>query len=290
MTLIKLAANAFTKRFTTGALSPEALGRIRSAGMIRNGEKIVEGFNKGTEGYLKKKNVDVKTTGLMNKAIALTGGGYAATGSPEYKMSVLHINDSKLKYLSPMHSIFTPTKNKTAHALAFKHEAHEVSEVGKGNFAKIYSPLTDKERKSSSDLLSSIQNNTGIGGRLLNYNHDLVKHVKGQYEKLLPQIIQNDVGKAVGAHHNLAVLGKESNDVRTLKGLYGVDTSRIENLRHNKTQEPKLLQRITGKRYGVDPFTKEDLNKLRTAKHDFSLNTPEFGGSGVIPTSGFLAR
>lgn len=280
MSLVKIAANAFTKRFASGALSSEGLKTIQNAGMVRSGERILSGFNQGTENMLKAKGVKVNTTGFGNKLTAFAGGGYAASPG-----NVYHLGDSKLKYFTPFHSMFTPTKNKAAHAIGFRHEAHEISEIGKGNRADIHLPLTNKARKSYIKALDSLEKRKGFFGKLLNMDNGISKFFKKNMQENIPQLLNQDIGKVVGAHNNLAVLGKESNDVRTLKSLYKIDTSGMEGPRHSITHEPKLLERLTGKVYGKDAYSKADLKKLRTAKHDFKIKS-----DGFTMSSGYISR
>ena len=89
-------------------------------------------------------------------------------------------------------------------------------------------------------------------------------------DEAVNEIQRLNIGGQVGNHNNLAVLGKESNDIKRL-GLYGAPTSNIENLRRTHTHEPELMKRITGKEYGKEVFTHRDLKKLRNAPHDFDV-------------------
>lgn len=65
-----------------------------------------------------------------------------------------------------------------------------------------------------------------------------------------------------GRHFSLGVLGHESNDLLNIKN------KKIKDM-HQKsrylTGETEILKNITGKRYGIDKFTEQDLEKLHKA-------------------------
>lgn len=134
------------------------------------------------------------------------------------------------------------------------------------------SDYTDDQRtKDALNLLAAIsrahEGNEIIYGNRNIKNYKLDRNAKSapasHYNNLNRGVIIDQFGNKTGQHSSLAVLGRESNDVRKLP-LNEVKTSRI--LMRTSTGEAKLLKDITGKRYGIDEFTPEDLEKLDTAK------------------------
>lgn len=76
--------------------------------------------------------------------------------------------------------------------------------------------------------------------------------------KKMVQINQGLFNMPTGRHFSLGVLGEEANDV--------LKVSKKVQDRHTKlrymTGESDLLKQVTGKRYGVDKFDKQDIKKL----------------------------
>ena len=69
-------------------------------------------------------------------------------------------------------------------------------------------------------------------------------------------------GTPTGRHFSLGVLGKESND------LLNISNNKVRNqiqMERYLSGETEILKKITGKRYGIDAFTEQDLEKLHMA-------------------------
>lgn len=269
MSLIKLAENAFTKRFLNGKLSGEALSKIKNAGMVRSKDIMLDGLHRGTQNIVSQKGGEIHGSGFINKVIAFSRGGYAQTGG-----NIKHIGDSFFKFLTPLHSVFTPNQNKANHALAMRHEADEVREAGKGTIARVFNKITPKERKVSHEFLKNLENNKGWRAKLVN------RFAQEDMSETLREVLKNNIGKQVGAHNNLAVIGRESNNVLKLK-MHGVEFDKMHKLRGSRgSNEISLINRISGKKYGQDFLTKRDLKKIRNAKPDFKTNFIEGFYSG----------
>ncbi len=87
----------------------------------------------------------------------------------------------------------------------------------------------------------------------LNAFNKATDEIKGQ----APRMPQVDPG--VSTHSSPAVLTEESNSIRFLPAPI---KNLITMMRTNKTNEAKVIQEITGKRFGKDEFTKQDNEKL----------------------------
>lgn len=270
MSLIKLAGNAFTKRFLNGKLSGEALSKIKNAGMVRSKDTMLDGLHYGTQNIVRQKGGEIHGSGFMNKVIAYSHGGYAQMNS-----NVKHIGDSPFKFLTPLHSVFTPNQNRANHALAMRHEADEVREAGKGTVARVFNKITPKERKASHKFLKNLESNKGWRAKLVSLSGQKEDISKGIHE-----VLKSNIGKQVGVHSNLAVLGRESNNVLKLK-MHGVEFDKMHKLRGSSgSNETSLINRISGKKYGQDFLTKKDLKKMRNAKPDFETSLIEGFYSG----------
>jgi hypothetical protein len=70
------------------------------------------------------------------------------------------------------------------------------------------------------------------------------------------------MGNTTGIRHaNLAVLGRESNDVRTNPFAHTLSGGVVE--MRGRLGETALVDKFTNKRYGIDKMTNKDLMKLR---------------------------
>jgi hypothetical protein len=272
MSIIKLA-NAITRAFQSGRLSNEGAAKLRSLGALRSPARILSGIAKGTENIAAKKGAKIiAPTGMSDKLTAASGGGYIAKneGWITNKPVIHHTHESRLRYLSPLHS-FNKMKDNKYHTMALRHEGYELLEQGRGNSAQIYSPLTKTKKITISGVNKALN--------YINPKGDVGKMVKDIAQEKIKGAMQHGVGDVVGGHFNLAVLGRESNDINLLNNLYGIKGNKFNQMR-KMTGEDKLIKRITGKNYGEEYINKGNLRKLRNAKYDFRV-----GDEG-----GYLAR
>lgn len=154
------------------------------------------------------------------------------------------------------------------------HEVHEAEEVNRIGLQKAF----DHTRNiTSNEDLRDISK-----PRIFKKVEDLMNVKESPSEKRVKKNLSRSIdthvkyptpiGKGKGAigntggnqHASWAVLGRESNDIRTnpfsktLSG--GYEEARI------KGHEAKAIEEITGKRYGIDKFTNKNLDKLRRTK------------------------
>ncbi len=193
----KNAANAFTKKYRDGNLSPGSLTRIQGAGMVRGPEQMAAGINRGSENILKKEApgfsiyedpYDAPPHGLRNiKARFLTRsrinmGGYASAPNPFKKVLVpKHKNMASLLFSkhNPQARFFL--KEDRTHlengsnlldSILRRHEVYEASEMNRKSYKK--------------------------GGTIITHFHDPL------------------TSKVTGRHANLGVIGRESNLVSSI--------------------------------------------------------------------------
>jgi len=309
--LIKVAANRYTKLFNAGGLSDNAISTLRQAGPaasqlnskitakgasalqqaagavaddskkarslthqinaakaqgpLRPLDQMIDGMDRGNRQILGDK---LKEKGALNQLMALSMGGYATADDAVYSAA----KNPFRRLLSPLHGFFDGKQKDRLHgALGVRHEVHEVSESGRGNMAEIVRPLAGLQKRMVERAAAKAHEGKGFAYKILSgiLGHD-------DAVKAIDHVNDNNIGQTVGKHFNLAVLGKESNDVRKLSKLHGASLDRMTKLRDKKTGETGLLNRLTGKVYGKDAFTPSDLDKLRHAPHDVSA-------FGIIP-------
>jgi hypothetical protein len=139
------------------------------------------------------------------------------------------------RLFSPLHSVFDNSDDtKSIHRIAVKHELSE----------RKYLKKLQEEHGGISQGLDHVMKRNGT-------------------VKIGPFNIPTS------AHASLGVMADESNNVRIMKNEKIKD--RMQRLRY-ATGEKEVMKKITGKRYGIDHFTPEDIEKL----HKASQTTPSF--------------
>ncbi len=275
MSLIKLA-NAVSRAYFRGELKDASLKAVKDRGMLRSGERMLAGMNTGTENIAKAKGYtihDIKHATRAKRFTTIGSGGYTTDGDAK---EIYHIGTSRLgKLLSPMHSVFHPKRNQVNAGLILAHEAHEAQEAGRGTKGTIFKKLSDKAAAKHLKNAEQIEKGIGLKGKAvawldrnakgMNLKEGIVNGLKTKGEK--------KIGKQVGAHFNLAVLGRESSDVARLE-MHGLDTSSMHHARKNITGEKDLIKRISGKEYG-QYMSRKDIRRLRNAKHDGMIDQPD---------------
>jgi hypothetical protein len=253
MSLVKVALNRMTKMFNVGKLSDGALKTIQSAeGAIRPSKQMAEGM---IQGQRNKLGPALKEKGFFNNVVAAMGGGAATT-----KGGNIHIHDN--------------IKDPILKAQFINHEGYERAELlnrgymgtpGSGN---IWHP---KLGGNANPGLSQKIHDTAERFHLKRPLDWIYRKSTGMSEverQTLQDFQKNHV--LVGKHINLAVLGQESNDIRKLHKFHNARETFLPGARRGNG-EAQLIEQITGKRYGQDPITKLDLEKLRNHKNEVTL-------------------
>lgn len=247
----KIALNRLTKHIIENrhAFGKEELEGLYRKGALRSPLQIMRGqkdWDKEQLGKLKIRHE--RLTGAVKDRFESAYGGGAAAGA----------------YLPARKSIVGNIKGPTrSHETA---EAVEYNDSGMRRFAaqrnrRLNRPDLRRKAKelelNDPEIKSMIPESVELMG----------KHFPGS-----APITQG--GLLMGMHNNLAVLGRESNFLRTnpyshvtpmkhpqVPKDFGLTLPKLRGM----TGEDRLVGRVTGKRFGVDKMTNKDLRKLRKA-------------------------
>ena len=282
MSLVKVALNRMTKMFNVGKLSDGALKTIQSAGgAIRPAEQMAEGMIRGQRNRL---GTALKEKGILSDLIARSGSGAATIPSsygPFVTKGNIHV-DSGLK-------------DPILKAQLINHEGYERAELlsrgmaGTPGSGTIWHPKMGFNTKPG--LFQRFRDTAERFhvAKPVDWLHRKATGISVPEQQAFQNFQKDHV--VIGRHVNLSVLGQESNDMRKLHKFHNSPETFIPGMRRD-SGEAQLVERITGKRYGQDPITKLDLEKLRNHKNEVSLSrgpNKDFDASGhVIRDSGIM--
>ncbi len=277
--LEKIALNRLTKEILK-APSKFNTGELVNKGVLRGEDRYYNAIGNSNKKYLDKLNQGPYKTVVKigdgmtpeNAALAKTNGGaYTHANYEGISIGVVPSPTRLDGYKSKMNSaLLNKNQRKMVDDLITRHELHEAKEV------------------------------TDIAPNVL--NDDLNKIGHGFLDRK---------GDLKGFHFSPRVLGRESNDLtgfysgktldkiplpgvsKTVEKSFGKAKNQFLKFR-SSTSEDEIIKKITGKTYGTDRFSKQDLTKLHNATpdmmmprfpHDLPLHMPP-----AIPVSGLTGK
>ena len=262
--LEKIALNRTVKNLIEGKLGEASKKLIFNSGVLRSERTYAKGIREGNR-YLSKIHGVVHSAagGGFDKphltAVAALGGG--ASSIPLKDGRVLSTHLKTIPHTTPSFK-----EN------LIRHEIHEGREVRK--LKTLGRPeMSEKTVAGPIDAAKEIAYSEESRKKL-----DSLKKSIGTMPK--PTLIVGPDSGLRGSHASLAVLGRESNDLRV-----NPYSHQLKDIRQS-TGEAGLISRITNKRFGVDRLSNKDLHKLRTAPTNFS----QYFSDSNITLAGYKIR
>lgn len=238
--LEKIAVTRIIKEFAKGNISAP-VSELARKGFVRSESTYAQGMQDGTFQLAKKLGVNISQKSGKDGIPLLRSGGAAAHLSPSGK--------GHIQYSDVM------THDPTKLSGILRHELEETRVMQKMHGDKEVAPRSTVLRQAMSHLKEQGHSDKVIQKSRKAY----LDGMKGRAH-VTPASFQGLNGS--GSHASPEVLARESNFVRTNPYLSGVKADR------DRTGESGLVERLTGKRYGVDKMTGRDFNTAHIAAPD----------------------
>lgn len=254
--LEKIAATRLAKELAEGNVSVDPLVLAKRK-FLRNPEAYEKGMKKGTSNILDSVNADVSkpnpSSGVGEHLTPGSGGYFTSTGK-DGKIHVLNAREhSSVHGLNPKSGEpYSRQLDGLVHQQNIRHESHEAQAIRRA--------LTEGGKvdpQKTIDYLNHVdmyQDRYNVDPKKLNPIRRFLKAM----QIIVPSAIIHKNGEKVGAHQDLVVLARESNSNRLNPYLKHIGLTPIR----KATGEAALIEKITGKRFGVDKMTKTDFRKL----------------------------
>lgn len=263
--LTRLVKEMIKRRGAGLPVSEAGFHELARRGASRSMLQYAKGIKKRDNKFMKQLGVGMSVNGPNSTSmhnISELGRQYMEEIAPEFKGR--HFNRVSTSY-NPMTKEIDSYGEK-AKGLIRSHEVHEAVESKKTGAQDLFDRVwfrTPRELKSrlNTPVPASAVTDPNYKADLAStaFSERLKKHLKTD----LKYPVQNNIGQ----HMSLAVLGRESNDIRTNPFAKTLSSGVNELRRGGKSMlipdETEPLKKITGKRYGIDKFTNKDLEKLR---------------------------
>ncbi len=229
----KNAANAFTKKYRDGNLSPGSLTRIQGAGMVRGPEQMAAGINRGSKSILKKEAPRYKMwegddseplPGIKNtlhnyyNKVRKGGGGYVTAQFPLNRVLVPKEKTVSPRLLREFHPALGELRPKFRSLIDGEHKGDIVSAMSDPRFHELVDKTDSTvERLTKSPELKPVH-------KLLDSvftRHEVYEASEGSKKGIknkptLTAFDSKNTGATLGMHDNLAVIGRESNLVSSI--------------------------------------------------------------------------
>mgnify|MGYP002344774027 FL=1 len=240
----KVALRRAVAEFAKGKISMKIEEMVRR-GVVKSPNTYAKGMRKGNDNIAKQVGGKImRARGDAPKLLAERAGGYVAI--PDRKHGATIITDKK-------NSVMFPTKG--AHQSFIRHELFETMDA-------------NAKRSKISNHYKNLPNtygafrDAGADHRLADKTQKLVQHHGSiKPSKFAAKIDDKEI--PVGTHYSPRVLTRESEMARKNPHVQHI----LQRVRQG-SGEARMIQRITGKQYGVDKMTSKDHRKAFGAKPD----------------------
>ncbi len=255
--LDKIASSRLIREISKGSIKDlrDKLPIFANRGFLRRPSVYSEGMIKGTD------EINALNNTVISKSS--TGSSYRTSVLKDGKHIIEHPGlgrgteqARKLGLIPKENTYLSDQISKLVHQQGLRHEAYESTAL-----RKLHDRYPGYSDQSLGNMISQYKTLIELDPANKVLKRDL-RYLTNKKVVPLHGEVRTHSGKIIGNHADLSVLGKESNDVLKNPYLQAYGLQKVRRV----LGEAKLLEKITGKRYGTDKFTNKDLLKLEKFK------------------------